>query len=77
MFEEHDVVILTNDIPEHGLKAGDVGTIVAVLGDGAAFLIEFMTLGGHTLAVVEIPPSQVRPITDRDMDHARQIDVPA
>ena len=77
MFKEHDILILTNDVPEHDLKAGDVGTMVAVLGGGAAFLIEFMTLDGHTVAVVELQPSQVRAVTDRDVDHARRISVPA
>jgi hypothetical protein len=41
---EHDSVVLTQDIPAHGLSAGDVGTIVLVHRGGAGFEIEFTTL---------------------------------
>lgn len=31
-----DVVALTEDIPEHNLKRGDIGTVVEILSDGEA-----------------------------------------
>ena len=34
MLEEHDRIVLTDDVAEPGLKAGDVGTIVHVHRDG-------------------------------------------
>ena len=77
MFEEHDVVILTGDVSEEGLREGDVGTIVSVLGGGAAFLVEFMTLDGHTVAVAELRAAQMRAVTNMDVDHARPIEAPA
>ncbi len=40
-----DVVALTEDIPEHNLKRGDVGTVVEVLSNGEAFEVEF--IGGN------------------------------
>ena len=37
MLEEHDRVVLTEDVSGHGLKSGDVGTIVHVHRGGRAF----------------------------------------
>ena len=36
-----DVVALTVDIPEYNLWRGQVGTVVELLADGAAFEVEF------------------------------------
>ncbi len=72
MLKEHDRIILTSDIPDGGLKAGDVGTIVYVYEKGKAFEIEFLALDGHTAAIATVAASQVRPVTTRDITHARQ-----
>ncbi len=37
MIEELDRVILTRDLPEKKLKAGDVGTVVLVYKNGEGF----------------------------------------
>ena len=37
MIRESDTVVLAHDIPEHGLKKGDVGAVVHRYGDGAAW----------------------------------------
>ena len=71
MLEEHDRVVLTDDVPDPGLKAGDVGTIVHVHRDGEAFEVEFLTLDGHTAAVATVPSAQVRPVTGADIARAR------
>ena len=73
MLEEHDRVVLTDDFADPGLNAGDVGTIVHVHRDGEAFDVEFLTLDGHTAAVVTVPSSQVRPVTGADITHARDL----
>ncbi len=39
MIAEHDRVVLTSDLPENGLMAGDVGTVVHVYNQGV-FLAE-------------------------------------
>jgi len=39
---ELDPVALTCDLPERGLKEGDVGTAVLVHGSGAGFEVEFV-----------------------------------
>lgn len=73
MIREHERAILTDDLPEVGLKAGDVGTIVHVYGDGRAYEIEFFTLDGHTLDVVTVEASQVRQVSRREVMHARPL----
>ena len=36
-----DVVALTQDVPEHNLKRGEVGTVVEILSNGEAYEVEF------------------------------------
>lgn len=74
MIRELDAVALTEDLPEHGLKAGDLGTVVLVHEGGAGYEVEFMTLDGETLAVVSLFVSQVRPIGRREVAHARVVE---
>jgi hypothetical protein len=71
MLEEHDRIVLTDDLADPALKVGDVGTIVHVHRNGEAFEVEFLTLDGHTAAVVTVPSSQVRPVSGADITHAR------
>ncbi len=77
MFKEHDQIVLTSDLAEDGLKAGDVGIIVHIHRHGEAFEVEFMTLDGKTVAIATVLESQVRPVTDRDVTHARPLQIPA
>ena len=72
MFEEHERVVLTGDIPESKLKTGDVGTIVHVYSPGDAFEVEFLALDGRSAALATVLPSQVRPVAPTDLTHARQ-----
>ena len=73
MLAEHDRVVLTADVADSRLEAGDVGTIVHVYRGNAAFEVEFHALDGHTAAVATIPSSCVRPATGADITHAREI----
>ncbi len=70
---EHDLVVLTNDIPEACLEQGDVGTVVFVHGEGTGFEVEFMTLVGETLAVVTVPAESIRPVGDKEIAHVRRV----
>ncbi len=74
MIKEHDRIVLTSDLPNEGLQAGDVGTVVHIHKRGEAFEIEFMTLEGGTVAVATVLSSQVRPVSDRDITHARLVE---
>ncbi len=49
-----DVVALTEDEPEKGLRRGQVGTIVETLASGV-FEVEFCDLEGRTYASVALP----------------------
>jgi len=68
---ELDAVALTGDLPEHGLACGDVGTAVLVHDGGKAFEVEFVGYDGHTIAVLTLERTQVRPLESSDIPHAR------
>ena len=71
MIKEHDRVVLKKSVPEQGLKAGDIGTVIHVYNKGAAFEVEFLTIHGETVAVATLEASQVRPVQKREITHAR------
>jgi hypothetical protein len=73
MMNEHDRVVLTKALPNEGLEAGDVGTVVHVYKDGEAYEVEFLTLDGRTAAVATVQASQVRPVTGREINHVREL----
>ena len=75
MINEHERAVLTVAVPEEGLEPGDVGTVVHVYRDGEAYEVEFVALDGHTAAVVTLEASQVRPISRREITHARELSV--
>ena len=53
-----DVVALTSDLPELGLRRGQVGTVVEVLAAGEAFEVEFSDRDGRTYESVGLRPDQ-------------------
>jgi hypothetical protein len=71
--KELDAVALTCDLPECGLKRGDVGTAVLVHGDGEAFEVEFVDYEGHTVALLTLEHTQVRTLHAGDLPHAREL----
>lgn len=73
MIKEHDCVVLEKDLPEEGLKAGDIGTVVHIHQGPAGYEVEFMTLTGQTIAVATLLAEQVRPIARRDVAHVREL----
>ena len=73
MITEHDRIVLTAPVPKERLEIGDVGTVVHVYQDGKAFEVEFTALDGHTAAVATVDASQVRPISSREITHAREL----
>ncbi len=75
MIAEHERVVLTTPVPASGLEAGDVGTVVHVYQDGQAYEVEFVTLDGHTAAVLTLEAAQVRPVGSREITHARELSV--
>lgn len=73
MINELDIVALLRELPEHNLTRGDLGTVVHVYSDGLAYEVEFMTLTGDTIGVVTLEVDDVRPTTEREIAHARQV----
>ena len=71
--KEHDCVVLTKNLPEENLEAGDVGTVVHIHRDGLAYEVEFVTLAGQTVAVATVESSNVRPVGKRDISHVREL----
>ncbi|HEY4691081.1 MAG TPA: DUF4926 domain-containing protein [Anaerolineae bacterium] len=74
MIQELDNVVLTTDLPEHGLKVGDIGTVVLVHREAAGYEVEFVTLDGETVAVVSVLAAQVRPVGEKEIAHARALE---
>jgi hypothetical protein len=72
MLGEADTIALAVDLPEYGLKAGDFGVVVLAHGSGD-YEVEFMALDGRTIAVASLAADKVRPITRREIAHARSI----
>lgn len=74
MFKEHEQIVLTSDVTgDHGkeLKPGDVGVIIHIHPNAEAFVVEFFTLEGETAAIATVLPSQMRPVTGKEITHAR------
>lgn len=53
-----DIVALIVDLPEHNLQSGEVGTVVELLADGAAFEVEFSDDDGQTYESIGLRPEQ-------------------
>ena len=73
MIKEHERIVLKSAVVTEGLEAGDVGTVVHVYRDGLAYEVEFTTLNGETAAVVTVEADQVRPVHEREITHAREL----
>jgi hypothetical protein len=73
MIREFDTVALTKPLPEYGLEADDLGTVVMVHEGGAGFEVEFVTLAGETVAVETLPADAVRELHPDEIAHARLV----
>lgn len=70
---ELDLVTLQHDIPDRGLKRGDVGTVVFVHSGGRAYEVEFVRGDGKTLGVETLAATQVKPFSGKQILHARDV----
>jgi Domain of unknown function (DUF4926) len=70
---EHDVVVLTRDVPDHKLRAGDVGAVVHVYDGAKAYEVEFVTGSGQTLAVATLESSDIRLVGAGEILHVRSV----
>lgn len=72
MLKELDTVALTTDLPEFGLRSGDIGAVVMVYGANG-FEVEFITLKGETIVVATLTKDQIRPIASGEIANARKV----
>lgn len=75
---EHGYAVVTRDIPEEGVRAGDVGVVVHIHyrpGDTApvGYMLERFTINGESLDVVSVPADAVRATTSADVTTARPV----
>jgi len=73
-YKELDIVVLTVDLPEYQIKAGDLGTVVFASAD--ALEVEFVLANGDTQALVTLSPDSIRPKGDRDLMTVRRAEPP-
>ena len=67
-----DTVVLDRDLPEHGLRSGDLGAILQVY-EPDSLDIEFVTASGKTQALVTLKVGDVRPVQDSDLISVRSV----
>jgi hypothetical protein len=61
-----DTVVLSRDLPEHGLRAGDLGAVVELYRtDGVE--VEFVRASGQTKALVTLRSTDLRSVAETDM----------
>jgi hypothetical protein len=59
-YEPYDLVRLAVDLPDEGLHAGAIGTVLEVFTDPTlAYKVEFADCNGQTLAELALCPSQL------------------
>ena len=73
MIKELDPVVLSRDLPELGLKRGDIGAVVHCYKSGEAFEVEFITGEGETVAVVTLSSKDMRLMQDKEILHVRKL----
>lgn len=65
-FKLLETVVLARDLPEHGLKTGDLGAVVHVYEpDGVE--VEFVTAAGKTEALVTLRVTDIRHVEATDL----------
>ena len=73
-FEPYSDVVLRTDVPDEGLAAGDVGTVVerhVVPGMPEGYSVEFFDMTGQTVAVVTLSENSLRAPTRTDRPAVR------
>lgn len=73
-FKLFSEVVLVRDVPEEGLSAGDIGTIVErheVAGKEIGYSLEIFDMFGNTIAVTTLPASALRAPTHADRPAVR------
>jgi hypothetical protein len=72
MIQELDIVVLTRDFDVHGLKGGDIGTVVHKYSE-EVLEVEFVTAEGRTVAVLTLKEGDIRALQSREILHVREM----
>ena len=72
-FKLLETVVLNCDLPDRGLRKGDLGAIVHVY-EPDGLEIEFVSAAGRTEALVTVNENDVRAVSDNDLITVRQLD---
>jgi hypothetical protein len=72
MFKLLDTVVLDRDLPEHGLRRGDLGAVVD-LHQPDGLEVEFVLASGRTQALVSLRTVDVRAVGDGDLIAVREL----
>jgi hypothetical protein len=75
-FKLLDTVVLVRNLPRHGLRKGDCGTVVELYPGKRrprALEVEFVTRGGRTVALLTLPVEAVRPPGGTDLPSVRRV----
>ena len=75
MIEKYSNVILSKDLPNDGLYHGDVGVVVHIHQGGEAYEVEFLTMGGGTVAVRTLRAEDVQAVDMQMIPHVREMAV--
>ena len=67
---ELDTIVLERDLPEHGLRKGDLGGVVQVYSPDS-FEVEFVRASGNTHALVRLSRTDIRLVADSDVPAVR------
>jgi hypothetical protein len=73
MIRELDIVVLSRDIEEYGLRRDDIGVVVHCYKDDLAFEVEFVTGEGETVGLVTLAREDIRPMGRREILHVREL----
>ena len=65
-----DTIVLDRDLPDHGLRKGDLGAVVELY-EPDGLEVEFVTASGRTAAVLTLTAQDVRPVADNDLVSVR------
>lgn len=68
-----DTIVLERDLPDYGLRKGDVGAVVEVY-EPDGLEVEFVTGSGKTQALVTLKITDVRTVGDSEILSVRPLD---
>jgi len=72
-FQELQAVVLNRDLPEQGLRKGDLGAVVQIY-EPDGLEVEFVSASGKTEALVTLNEADVRAVADGDLMAVRQLE---